>query len=67
MSRLRGLIKVRGYDKNKKSIQKRLDWFHNHVLPAIEFYKQRKILVQINGKQSVEKVFQEILKKIEKN
>ncbi len=61
-----GLIKVRGYDKNKKAIQKRLDWFHNHVLPAIEFYKQRKILVQINGKQSAEKVFQEILKKIEK-
>ncbi len=61
-----GLVKVRGYDKDKKAIQKRLDWFHDHVVPAIEFYKQRKMLIQVNGEQSVEKVFKEALRKIEK-
>lgn len=61
-----GLIRVRGYDKDKKAIQKRLDWFHDHVVPAIEFYKQRKMLVRVNGEQSVEKVFKETLRKIEK-
>jgi len=61
-----GLIEIRGYDKDKKAIQKRLDWFHDHVVPAIEFYKQRRILIQVNGEQSVEKVFKETLKKIEK-
>ena len=61
-----GRIKVRGYDQDKKAIKKRLDWFHDHVVPAIEFYQQRKMLIQINGEQTVEKIFQETLKKIEK-
>ncbi len=61
-----GQVKVRDYDQDKKSIKKRLTWFHQHVIPAIEFYRRRKNLIIINGEQKPEKVFQEIIRKIEK-
>jgi adenylate kinase len=57
---------VRDYDTDYKSIKERLDWFRDHVLPAIEFYRQRKILITINGEQSVEKVFSDIVSQLKK-
>lgn len=61
-----GKVKVRAYDQSRESIKRRLKWFQEHVVPAIEFYSQRKVLIVINGEQLPEKVFKDIIKKIRK-
>lgn len=57
-------IEVRDYDQDKKAIEKRLKWFKEKVMPAIRFYKKQKILIEINGEQSIPNVFRDILSKL---
>lgn len=54
-------IEVRDYDQDKKAIEKRLKWFKEKVMPAIRFYKKQKILIEINGEQSIPNVFRDII------
>lgn len=58
-------VEVRDYDMDKKAILKRIDWFNTRVMPAIEFYQQRKMLIKVNGEQSIENVFKETVKKLD--
>ncbi|MBI2451396.1 MAG: nucleoside monophosphate kinase [Parcubacteria group bacterium] len=51
-------------DDTKKAIENRLDEFEKFVIPVIEYYKKTKRLITINGQQSVEDVFKEIVKKL---
>lgn len=51
-------------DDNEKAIRKRLGWFKKEVMPVINYYKKRRELIKINGEQSIEDVFQDILKAI---
>lgn len=52
-------------DDTLDGIRKRLDIFKNETIPVIEKFRERGLLIEINGKQSVEKVFQDICKKID--
>ncbi len=49
-------------DQNSGAIKKRLKEFNEKTKPAIDYYSNR--LIKINGEQSIESVFQDILKKI---
>ena len=49
-------------DDNEKAIRKRLDWHKREVMPVINYYKKRGELIKINGEQSIEDVFKDILK-----
>lgn len=49
-------------DDNIKSIKKRLDEYKKETIPAINYYKKKKRLIEINGEQSIENVFKDILK-----
>lgn len=49
-------------DDNPEAIKKRLEEFKEEVIPVINHYKEQGRLVEINGKQSIENVFQDILK-----
>lgn len=51
-------------DDNEKAIRKRLDWHKREVMPVIDHYKKRGELIKINGEQSIEDVFKDILKAI---
>ena len=51
-------------DDKLESIKKRLEEFKNQTIPAINYYKKRGRLIKINGGQSIEKVFKDILKVI---
>jgi adenylate kinase len=51
-------------DDTEEGIKKRLEVFRTETLPVIEEYKKEKVLIEINGEQSVEKVFGEILEKL---
>lgn len=53
-------------DDTNLDIEKRLDWYDENVLPAIEYFKRNPYyrFISIGGDQSVEVVHQEILNKI---
>jgi adenylate kinase len=59
-----GMVKIRDYDKDEKSIKKRITWFWERVIPAVEFYRQKGILIEVDGAGSIEKVFKDTAKKI---
>lgn len=42
--------------------RRRLNWFKTDVQPVINFYRKTKRLIKINGEQSIEDVFKDILK-----
>ncbi len=49
-------------DDDEKGVRKRLEWFETEVKPAINYYEKRGELIKINGEQSIEDVFKDILK-----
>ncbi|MDP2820813.1 MAG: nucleoside monophosphate kinase [bacterium] len=51
-------------DDKPEAINKRLDYFEENVVSAIEFYEKNGRLIKINGEQPIEKVFEDILKAI---
>ncbi len=57
------LEKRRREDDKEEDIRERLRWFKEEVEPVIEHYSEKNVLIEINGEQSVEDVFQEIEEK----
>ncbi|MCX6723032.1 MAG: nucleoside monophosphate kinase [Candidatus Staskawiczbacteria bacterium] len=53
-------------DDNPEAINNRLAYFDNEVVEVLEYYKKDNRLITINGEQSIEKVFEDILKAVEK-
>ncbi len=57
-------------DETLPAIRKRIELFHKFTEPVLDFYRQKGKLVEIDGEQKIEKVFQDIvfyLDKIKKN
>ncbi|MBI2068952.1 MAG: nucleoside monophosphate kinase [Candidatus Yanofskybacteria bacterium] len=61
---MKRLLKRARSDDDKNAINQRLDWYEDRVVPAINFFKDKGLIITINGEQSVEDVFKEILEKI---
>lgn len=61
---LRRLLSRKRHDDQTQAIKNRLKWFQDEVRPAISFYKKLGALVSINGEQSPERVFEDILKNL---
>lgn len=53
-------------DDKPKAIKGRMEYFKKSVVPTIDYYKKQKRLIRIDGEQSIEDVFKDILKAIEK-
>ena len=51
-------------DDQRSKVQTRIDEFHNKTLPVIDVYRNMGILVEINGQQSREEVFAEVVDKL---
>ncbi|MFH1036891.1 MAG: nucleoside monophosphate kinase [Patescibacteria group bacterium] len=49
-------------DDTISSVKKRLAWFRKDVQPIVNYYKKAGKLVKIDGEQSIENVFKDILK-----
>lgn len=58
-----GALTIRAED-NPEGIKMRLDWFDNEVSQVIEHYKERGILIAINGEQSPDDAYKEIMGKL---
>lgn len=61
-----GELKTRA-DDTKAGIEERWDWFKEEVKPVIDYYKKKKVLVEIDGEQSIEEVHQDIIKSVTSN
>lgn len=49
-------------DDKPETVKKRLDVYHTQTQPLIDFYTERKVLVGVDGTQSMDKVFDDIMK-----
>ena len=49
-------------DDKPETVKKRLDVYHTQSQPLIDFYTERKVLVEVDGTQSMDKVFDDIMK-----
>ena len=49
-------------DDKPETVKKRLDVYHTQTQPLIDFYSARKVLVVVDGTQSMDKVFEDIMK-----
>ena len=49
-------------DDKPETVKKRLDVCHTQTQPLIDFYTERKVLVEVDGTQSMDKVFDDIMK-----
>jgi adenylate kinase len=47
-------------DETLHAIRRRIELFHEHTEPVIEFYRDMGKLIQVDGEEDVEKVFAEI-------
>jgi len=54
-------------DDNAGTINNRLDFFDSEVEKVVDYYKKDNRLITVNGEQSIEKVFEDILKAIGEN
>jgi len=52
-------------DDTKEVIMKRLKVFQNETIPVIKHYKKQGKLVEVDGCQTIEKVFQDILSRLD--
>ena len=51
-------------DDDEDGVRARLAWFKTDVQPVIDYYEGKGELIRINGEQSIENVFQDILEAI---
>jgi len=51
-------------DVNEDKVRTRLEWYHDKTLPVIEVYRQMGLLVEVNGEQSRDEVYAEVIKKL---
>ncbi len=49
-------------DETLAALRKRIEIYHQFTDPVLDFYKKKKVLVEINGEQEIEKIHKEILK-----
>lgn len=56
---------VHRIDDTSDGVRKRLNIYYEETKPVIDYYKEKELVEEVNGEQSPEEVFQEILKKLE--
>ena len=51
-------------DETPSAIAKRIGLFHKLTEPVLDYYREKGILIEIDGEETIEEIHQEILKKI---
>mgnify|MGYP000352792191 CR=1 FL=1 len=49
-------------DDKPETVQKRLSVYHAQTQPLIDYYKKANVLVEVDGTQDINVVFQDIVK-----
>lgn len=58
-----GISLVRRGDDQQETIAKRLAVFERETAPAVDFYKEKGVLEEVDGERPVEVIFEDILRK----
>ena len=53
-------------DDESEAIKRRLAIYHQETEPILNYYFERKKLIRVNGEQPIERVFEDIVKALEK-
>lgn len=53
-------------DETITALRKRIELFHKVTKPVLDVFRKKRILVEVDGEQSIERVNQEILKHLKK-
>ncbi|MBI2622933.1 MAG: adenylate kinase, partial [Candidatus Levybacteria bacterium] len=48
------------------AIQRRIALFHKFTKPVLDFYRDKGILIEIDGEKSIEEIHEEIMRKVGK-
>lgn len=48
-------------DDNEEGIKQRWSWYREEVKPVVDFYKEKDLLTRIDGEQSIEEVYEDVL------
>jgi adenylate kinase len=51
-------------DETLAAVRKRIELFHQHTEPVLEFYHKKRLLIEIDGEKSVEEIHKEIMNKL---
>lgn len=51
-------------DETETAVKKRIELFHKLTEPVIDYYREKGLLVEIDGTKSIEEIHSDILKKI---
>jgi len=51
-------------DDDKEGIKQRWSWYEKEVKPVVDYYEKKGLLQRINGEQSIEDVFEDVLKAV---
>jgi len=51
-------------DETLQAIRRRIESFHTHTEPVIQFYRDKGLLVEVDGEQGIEDITNEILKQL---
>lgn len=52
-------------DETLPAIRKRIDMYHEHTEPVIEFYREKGLLETVDGERDVEEIYQDICDRLE--
>lgn len=53
-------------DETLLALRKRIELFHKVTMPVLEYYRQKGILIEINGEKDIQEIHEEILSHINK-
>ncbi len=53
-------------DDTPEAITRRIDIFHKSTKPLLEYYKNKGMLIEVNGEQEVSEIHKEIIDKLKK-
>lgn len=58
---------IKRADDNPKAIKNRIEFFKKNTLPVINYFRKKKILIEVDGERPIEEISKEIIKKIKKD
>lgn len=51
-------------DETLMALRKRIELFHKLTEPVLDFYRQKGVLLEVNGEKAVEEIYKEILENL---
>lgn len=54
------------HDDTLSAIRKRIELFHKLTEPVLDFYRAKKILIEVDGERPIEEIYKDIMSQIKK-